>query len=673
MPGDDEPKPKKKRKKTAPTVAQPHAHWRDLIAPANRLRNHLKAIPAWVLSLVVHILTLAFLTYATFATAPPVEKPKSFDASPFDTKVAPEEVVHMMTDPSDDPTRTLAAAAAPGDLARADRPSATPALSETGKYMRPEDLMVDVVVPKISAEFVSPVASKILQGQSGFKGDVQPAGEVGEALDQIAREILVRLGRQRVVVAWLFDESESMRDDQQAVLSKFDQIMGQLRQRVDETAASRAEVEAGGDLAEEEPKKRAARRQRRANTEPLRHAIIGFGEQFDLMEDPTSDMAKISAAVNKLRVDTTGTENTMTAVARTLQRYGPLVGDDVQLMIVLVTDESADDYSNIEEVMTACKRLRVPVFVIGRQAMFGTDRLQYRWVDPQTKDVYWTTIRRGPESAAPEALQWDGLHPRREDQPSGFAPYDLARLTKETGGRYFLLPTAENERVRQREKAYNYSEIRELSPDYEGRPAYLARRNASRLRSGMAQIIEQTRTFGLREDFPLNINELVPAIVQATGQARERYQVVASLEKQLRTLQRDRDRDPERRWQANYDLMLAQLVYSQVKLMEYVAFMEQWAGEIRQGKPPIPANKPSADKIVSWTITHGPQPVAPDKLTEKPRAEAKRLLEQVIATYPNTPWADLAADLLGRGFSVRRGEYPRSPLYQERARLIPKF
>jgi hypothetical protein len=672
MPGDDEPKPKKK-KKSAAAAAQPHVDWRDHLTPANRLKKSLKAIPAWLLSLIVHTLTLALLTVATFATVPPAEKPRSFDASPFDTKLAPEEVVNVLADPSDDPTRTLAAAAAPGDLARADRPSATPALSETGKYMRPEDLMVDVVVPKISAEFVSPVASKILQGQSGFKGDVQPAREVGEALDQIAREILVRLGRQRVVVAWLFDESESMRDDQQAVLSKFDQIMGQLRQRVDDTTASRAEADAGADVAEEEPKKRASRRQRRTNTEPLRHAIIGFGEQFDLMEDPTSDMAKISAAVNKLRVDTTGTENTMTAVARTLQRYGPLADEDLQLMIVLVTDESADDFQNIEEVMTACKRLRVPVFVIGRQAMFGTDRLQYRWVDPQTKDVYWTTIRRGPESAAAEALQWDGLHPRREDQPSGFAPYDLARLTKETGGRYFLLPTAESERVRQREKAYNFNDIREFSPDYEGRAAYLARRNASRLRSGMAQMIEQTRSFGLREDFPVNLNELVPALVQATAQARERYQVVVNLEKQLRTLQRDRDRDPERRWQANYDLMMAQLVYSQVKLTEYVAFMEQWMAEIRTGQPPVPANKPSADKIVSWTITHGPQAIAPDKATEKPRAEAKRLLEQVIATYPKTPWADLAADLLGRGFSVRRGEYPRSPLYQERARLVPKF
>lgn len=637
------------------------------------IRQILKTLPAWFLSLIIHALSLTLLMLATFATAPPMEKPKSFDASPYDTKVAPEEVVHILADPSDDPTRALAAAASAGDLSRADRPSATPVLSETGKFRRPEDLQVDVVIPRISSEFVSPVASKILEGEAGFKGDVQPAGEVGEALDQLSREILVRLGRQRVVVAWLFDESESMRDDQQAVLAKFDQVVGQLRERIDQTAASRAEAAAGADEAETEPKKRSARREQRANTEPLRHAIIGFGEQFDLMQDPTSDKSKISAAVNKLRVDTTGTENTMGAVGRTLQRYASLVSEDLQLIVVLVTDESADDYNLIEDVLAGCKRMRVPVFVIGRQAMFGTDRLQYRWVDPQTKDVYWTSIRRGPESAAYETLQWDGLHPRREDQPSGFAPYDLARLTKETGGRYFLLPTAENERVRQREIAYNYSQIRELAPDYEGRQAYLARRNNSRLRSTMATIIDQTSGFGLREEFPINLDDLVPAIVQAATQAQERYTIVAGLEKRLRTLERDRDRDPERRWQANYDLMLAQLVYSEVKITEYVALMQQWLAEIRAGKPPVPVNKPSQDRIVTWTIGHGGQPIAPDKAVEKPRAEAKALLERVIASYPNTPWADLSRDLLSRGFSVRRNEFPRSSIYQERARLVPKF
>ncbi|MEI7922042.1 MAG: vWA domain-containing protein [Planctomycetota bacterium] len=643
------------------------------VSSLGRLKKSLKALPAWLLSVVFHFLLLMFLTLVTYATAPPMEKIKSFDASPFDTKVAPEEILHMMADPSDDPVRTLAASAMAGDLAKTEKPSATPVLSEAGKYMRPEDLLVDVVVPKVSMDFVSPVASQILQGQAGFKGDVQPAQDVGEALDQLSREILTRLGRQRVVVAWLFDESESMRDDQQAVLAKFNKITDDLGARVDQMSEKRSEVEAGSDVAETDPKKRTDRRKARAETDPLRHAVIGFGEQFELMQDPTADKAKIAAAVNKLRVDTTGTENTFQAVAKTLQRYASLVGQDQQLIVVVVTDESADDYMNIEDVTAACKRLRVPVFVIGRQAMFGTDRLQYRWVDPQTRDVYWTSIRRGPETAAFETLQWDGLHPRREDQPSGFAPYDLARLTKETGGRYFILPTAENERVRQREKAYNYSAVKELAPDYEGRPAYLLRRNKSVLRSTMAQIIETTQNFGQREEFPINIQETLPAIVQATNLARERYALVVAMEKRLRALEKDRDREPERRWQANYDLMLAQLVYAQVKMIEYVALMEAWAAAIQSGKAPVPNNKPIQGRLVTWTVWHAGPPVAPTKKTEKPLAEAKRLFGIVIEKFPGTPWADLAQDLMGKGFSVMRGENVRSTIYQERAKLIPKF
>ena len=100
------------------------------VSSVRQLKRSLKALPAWLLSLVFHFLALMILTLATFATAPPTDIPKSFDVSPFDTKVAPEEVVHMMTDPSDDPVRTLASAAVAGDLSKTEKPSATPALSE---------------------------------------------------------------------------------------------------------------------------------------------------------------------------------------------------------------------------------------------------------------------------------------------------------------------------------------------------------------------------------------------------------------------------------------------------------------------------------------------------------------------------------------------------------------
>lgn len=61
-------------------------------------------------------------------------------------------------------------------------------------------------------------------------------------------------------MAWLFDESESMRDDQQAVLAKFNKITDDLGARVDQMSEKRSEVEAGSDVAETDPKKRTDRR-----------------------------------------------------------------------------------------------------------------------------------------------------------------------------------------------------------------------------------------------------------------------------------------------------------------------------------------------------------------------------------------------------------------------------
>ncbi len=122
---------------------------------------------------------------------------------------------------------------------------------------------------------------------------------------------------------------------------------------------------------------------------------------------------------------------------------------------MLVTDESGDDGDYVEEAHQAVVSQRVPIYVIGRQSLFGYEPAHLQYVDPVTKDVYWPTIRRGPETADVELLQWDGLHDRWDEQPSGFAPYELARLAKDSGGIYFLLPSEENMRVRQREKAYS--------------------------------------------------------------------------------------------------------------------------------------------------------------------------------------------------------------------------
>ena len=67
------------------------------------------------------------------------------------------------------------------------------------------------------------------------------------------------------------------------------------------------------------------------------------------------------------------------------------------------------------------KKYHVPLYVIGRQSLFGYPYAHHRYVDPVTKDVYHPLIRRGPETADLELYQWDGLYDRWDEQPSGFA------------------------------------------------------------------------------------------------------------------------------------------------------------------------------------------------------------------------------------------------------------
>ena len=74
-----------------------------------------------------------------------------------------------------------------------------------------------------------------------------------------------------------------------------------------------------------------------------------------------------------------------------------------------------------------------------------------------------------------------------------------------------------------------------------------------------------------------------------------------------------------------------------------------------------------------WVIDHSNKPLAPKAQTEEKYKEATKLLKEVVAQHPKTPWADLAQEEINRGFSCVRNEWRRSPGYAERGKLVPKY
>ncbi|WP_158633691.1 vWA domain-containing protein [Tautonia sociabilis] len=613
--------------------------------------------PSWGVSLMVHAAVLAAL--ALMAVGAQVDEVLgSIDASMVDTSLSEEradELVKILADPAEerselavgDPTSTLSAGGTP---------TATPAIrSTTTEVSETKSLagLIDVAVAPPSALTLPSLAvlNRDLAGGNKISGDPgRETAEIGEALDQIAREILRHLANSRVTVLWMFDESGSMKDDQRTIRDKFDRVASELKLRV---PADRREA---GDL---------------------EHAIIGFGKtiHFEAVP-PRADAEQIRQAIDALPVDQSGEEQTMQAIVEAISRYGRAVAKDRKILLVLVTDESGDDGSLVEQARLALVNRGVTAYVLGRQAMFGYDRVYLRYVDPVTKDVYWPPIRRGPEAPGLELLQWDGLWTERHDeQPSGLAPYELARLAYETGGIYFLLPNEEELRNRPRgEKAFAVATLKEYLPDYGPRAEYASRVAQSELRRTMSDIIQLTdKDFGFRRHFPVAPPELAKAITEELPKVDVQLRALFEFEKRLRALEPARDTEASRRWQANYDLMLGQIVAFQVKAYEYRACLAEMVALANQGRlvpknPPIPG-----ERRTDWVIDHSGKRKAPPAETDKKYAEARRLLELVCERHPETPWADLARTTLDRGLGCDWNEWSVHPDYDERAKLVPNF
>jgi hypothetical protein len=638
--------------------------------PGPKLRRTKKVVkkpwdaPAWVASALIHVGVVGGLAAMATGSGEVVRRLANIDSTLVANPSSTPELTPVLADPTEVPRDQ-----AVGDISSSTSgqgvgfassigaaPSSTPSVSKTGRTINEKSALptiASISVPSGLAS-TSDKLTRDLGGGGMIGGDVTfDAVDVGVALDQIAREILRHLTQHKVTVVWLFDESESMKDDQKEIKNKFDRVVNELN------------INAPDDVPGPKGKKA------KSSGPPLAHAIVGFGNEMHFtLEKPTADIEQIGKAIERLQIDTTGKENTMTAVSRVINHYSSLISDERKLLIVLVTDESGDDGEFVEEARQAAVSREVPIYIIGRQALFGTDHLRLGYTDPVTKDFFWVGIKRGPETADVEALQYDGIHRRWDEVPSGFAPYELARLAKDSGGIYFLLPSEEELRIKRREKAYSIETLKEYVPDYESRSAYLERREKSEFRRTLFAIIQETKTYPFRHHYPVFPDPLRQAIEEELPKTTLRLNALIEIEKRLRQLEKLRNREPEKRWQAAYDLMLAQVVTYQIKAYEYRANLEEM-----YANPPKPKTMPNPELFVDWTLDHSNERKAPKEKTEKVYAEAMRLLQLVIERHPNTPWGDLALDEINRGLSVKRNEWhhKHSTRYEERAKLVPKF
>lgn len=500
-------------------------------------------------------------------------------------------------------------------------------------------------------------------GSGQVTGDIGRVVEgYGAALGQMTQELVRLMREQKIHVVWLFDESESMKDDQKEIRERFYKVYEEL-----------------GLVQKSDAKLKIS-------DEILLSTVMSFGEAVhEHTAKPTSNVEEIKKAIDKIPEDPSGVENTCAAIHAAVTKYRESARSQKRkLVIIVVTDESGDDGKNIEETIEVCNRIKAPVYVLGHYSVFGYPYAHLRWIDPKYKLPHWIAINRGPETPEPECLQFDGLHGRWDVFSSGFGPYEQVRIAKQTGGIFFMLPGNEDNLSgagSHDQRKFDLLDMREYLPDLSSRRAYVDDRQKHKFREAQWQVVSTLNPF---QDKELNMQEhwysAEAAVFDEQGERTFKLalRAMSLLNDQVRVMdsvKKMRDKETSQRWRANYDLMHAQLLAYRVRLFQLLLSLD--AHRKQRPMPKDPNNN-------CWDIHRVKELLEPDKEQirqtkvdmdelKKQNDTAIQEFQAVIENHPRTPWAKRAQWELDHGFGMKFVEVYRSPNYDKLKEIkIPK-
>lgn len=466
-----------------------------------------------------------------------------------------------------------------------------------------------------SIDEASPVAFDALSGTvettGGSVENLAHSGGVAGAIDRLAFEIVQSLHEQPTTVIWLFDRSQSLKERRDAIADRFENVYREL-----------ASLEEGSNGS-------------------LTTVVATYGDQFALLNDrPTDDFKSLIPKVRKIEDDPSGRENVFAAVSTLATKFRSERAKGRNVMIFIITDERGDDApKHLEETILLCRRAGIRVYVVGNSSPFGREKGFVKWTYPDgfVEDV---PVDAGPESVEPETLAlgfWGNRGPDLRRMSSGYGPYGLTRLCKETKGLYYI---AQEDRhgptfspAVMRNYAPDYRPIREYTVSLERNHAKAALVMASKHSAQAAQqkSLDDLRTPRLRFQ-AYNDTILREEATEAQKPAAELQYQIERLVGILGGGEKDRAKLVEPRWRAAFDLAAGRALAMKVRLLAYNQMLADMKGTPRAFKKSdsnewrlIPAKSSDAGQAV--------------KKLEK---QATTYLERVVDEHPGTPWAEIA-------------------------------
>jgi hypothetical protein len=574
-------------------------------------------VQAAVVSAAAHAALLAVLAQFAISEDLPQPEPLLISTSEAEELIPPPELEYQMAEARDEPADTALSA-----LAMSLAPAFHPDASLRG-VLRVAELPAAIAAPRPEIDLDALQLDERLLRAGSLGEQMQ---QVEGAVDRITEEIMSNVERQPTLVVWIMDASISLKADRQAAADRLRRIYREL-----------------GELGAVD-----------GSDGPLTSAVVAFGQQAQEMAPPGSETDEIVAAIRNVPTDDSGVENVFQTVVWCAARYQrQRSAEHRREMFVIWTDESGNDYDHLENAVTFCRNNVIPVYVVGPSAMFGKERgtVAYRHTDGKT---YQLPVDRGPDAVRDERLNvpfwFDG--PQYESLRSGLTPFALTRLTRETGGAYFIMDH-ESDRA-----PFSVETMLRYAPEYDPPAAYVRHAMASPLRRAVLAAVDVTRERKLKGSPRLRFAPTGKSFYKELREAQEVAAYNAPTLQQALSAFGPRGFEEayakeSPRWRAWYDLTYGRLLAMYVRCNEY-----NWACAVMKGKGADFVDQ----KSNRWQFR--PDPVTRGgSQNEKMAKEAVRLLSRCATENPGTPWALLARRELDEplGFKVIEAYEPPPP------------